>query len=256
MKEYFNNHYVVTSIALACFVPAGKGKPIHKNRPTHGLAFCLGGEIDFIFENGQVCTVGENDVIYLPKYSNYEVKRRVEGDIYSINFQRKEDAPTMPFTMHLLNGEEVLKCYQRAEKAWRRNLQTREYYVLSELYKIMYEMKRQYCSPYLPETRQSFIDPAIDYVHKHYMDEIIDMGKLSALCGISYDYLRKLFQKFYGCSPIKYVNALKLKRAKELLSQYSVSEAAYGSGFSDLSHFSRFFKKNVGVLPSEYRPNE
>ncbi len=256
MKEYFDRPHVITEIALACFVPAGHGKPIHKNRPTHGFAFCLGGEIDFIFDNGQICTVGENDIIYLPKFSNYIVKRRVEGDIYSINFQCLDQEISAPFTVHLSRAENVLKAYQRAEKAWRRSTAGREYFVLSELYKIIYEVCSSLSAPYLPKKRQQIIQPALDYIHKHYTEERIDMQKLSALCDISYDYLRRLFEKFYGCSPIKYVNALKINRAKELLVQYSVSEAAYGSGFSDLSHFSRFFKQNVGVLPSEYRPNE
>ena len=49
--------------------------------------------------------------------------------------------------------------------------------------------------------------------------------------------------------------SFQMKRAKELLSSglYSVAEAAFNAGFSDLSHFSRFFKDNVGVSPSEYR---
>ena len=256
MNKYFTRPHVITEIALACFVPAGHGKPIHKNRASHGFAFCLGGEIDFVFDNGLVCTVGENDIIYLPKFSNYEVKRRVEGDIYSINFQCLDQVISAPFTVHLPHGEEILLSYQRAEKAWRRSAVGREYFVMSELYKIIHEVCRLQSAPYLPEKRQQMIQPALDYIHKHYTEQLIDMQKISALCGISYDYLRKLFEKFYGCSPIKYVNALKIKRAKELLAQYSVSEAAYGSGFSDLSHFSRFFKQNVGVLPSEYKPTK
>ena len=56
---------------------------------------------------------------------------------------------------------------------------------------------------------------------------------------------------------MKYINDLKLKRAKELLISglYSVSEAAVQAGFSDLSYFSRFFKENVGVSPNEYKLN-
>ncbi|MFB6451142.1 helix-turn-helix domain-containing protein [Bradyrhizobium tunisiense] len=33
----------------------------------------------------------------------------------------------------------------------------------------------------------------------------------------------------------------------------AVSEIAYGSGFSDMTHFGRRFKEAYGVLPSEYR---
>ena len=131
----------------------------------------------------------------------------------------------------------------------------REYTVLSELYKILHEMRQTQDLPYLPETKQAIIQPAVDYIHKHYTKELINAQNLAKLCGISYDYLRQLFEKWYGVSPIKYINDLKLKRAKELLGSgmYSVSEAAYNSGFSDVSHFSRFFKANVGISPNEYR---
>ena len=84
---------------------------------------------------------------------------------------------------------------------------------------------------------------------------MISAEKLSELCGVSYEYFRRTFHRFYNCSPVKYINNLKLTRAKELLKSgmYTVSETAILSGFSDLSHFSRFFKANVGVLPSDYR---
>ena len=108
--------------------------------------------------------------------------------------------------------------------------------------------------PYLPKSKQLLIQPAIDYIHKHYTEELINVQGLSELCGISYNYLRQLFETLYGVSPIKYINALKITRAKELLSSglYTVHETAYLSGFSDLSHFSRFFKKCVGVFPNEF----
>jgi AraC-like DNA-binding protein len=160
-----------------------------------------------------------------------------------------------PFVLSFTNNEQILNAYKAAEKAWRSAQNDREYKVLSELYKILHEMSHAKALPYLPETKQALIQPALDYIHKNYTKELINAQNLAELCGISYDYLRQLFEKFYGLTPIKYINALKLTRAKELLDSgmYSVSEAAYHSGFSDVSHFSRFFKASVGVLPSEYR---
>ena len=38
-----------------------------------------------------------------------------------------------------------------------------------------------------------------------------------------------------------------------LQSHRTLSEIAYGWGFSDMTHFSRRFKTTYGVLPSEYR---
>ncbi|MBQ8232699.1 MAG: helix-turn-helix domain-containing protein [Lachnospiraceae bacterium] len=50
----------------------------------------------------------------------------------------------------------------------------------------------------------------------------------------------------------KYINNLKISRAKELLSSgmYTVTQAAEMSGYTDVSHFSREFKKATGAAPS------
>ena len=255
MKNFFSSFHVISKIVLAIFVPTSACDAIHKNRPSHGLAFNCGAEVRYVFDDGTVCTVGENDIIYLPKHSNYKVYFNDEVKTYCINFQFADEEEFAPFVFHVSHSEEILKAYQNAEKTWIRAKEGREYRVLSELYKILYEMQKLNSLPYLPEAKRKLIEPAIEYIHKHYTDELINIEKLSELCGISYDYLRKIFEKLYGCSPIKFVNSLKLKRAKELLSSelYSVGEVAFLAGFSDVSHFSRCFKENVGVSPSEYR---
>lgn len=254
MSEFLKNEQVITKIILAILVPAGMGNAVHKNRPSHGIAFNLKGEKQYVFDNGKVFTVKENDFIYLPKNSNYEVDDIEKGDTYCINFLTLNDTQYSPFVMHATNVDKILNSYKTAEKAWTRAKEGREYCVIGELYKILYEMKKADSLPYLPEKRQAILQPAIDYIHKNYTSELISAQYLSELCSVSYDYFRRLFEKFYGTSPIKYINALKIKRAKELLQSnlYSVSEVAYASGFSDLSHFSRFFKENVGVSPAEY----
>jgi AraC-like DNA-binding protein len=84
------------------------------------------------------------------------------------------------------------------------------------------------------------------------------MGSLSKdmakLCNISCVYFRRIFANAFGLSPIKYVNNLKIERAKELLRSrlYSVTEVCEIAGFSDPAYFCRLFKKEVGVTPSEF----
>ena len=247
---------VITGIDIAIRVPVGGGTAIHKNRASHGLAFITAGEKRFVFSNGTVCDVKENDIIYLPKHSDYEIFTKSPGDTYCINYHVENDGVIRhPFSLSVRNPEIVLRAYQDAESTWLRVKSGREYRVMSELYKIFYEIERTRSSPYFPKDKQMLLKPAIDHIHKHYTDELISVSRLSEECGISYDYFRRIFEDFYGCSPIKYINVLKLERAKELLrsGMYTVSEAAFHSGFSDVSHFSRFFKENVGVLPSQYR---
>ena len=58
--------------------------------------------------------------------------------------------------------------------------------------------------------------------------------------------------------PLQYIPSLRLKRAEELLRSgyYTVAEAAYATGFSDPKYFSRFFKKEKGIAPSEIEGEE
>ena len=72
---------------------------------------------------------------------------------------------------------------------------------------------------------------------------------------MSEGYLRALFQEKRGMSPKKYLNAIRLSEAKQLLGQtsLSVSEVAYAVGFTDPLYFSQFFRKGTGLSPREYR---
>jgi AraC-like DNA-binding protein len=72
-----------------------------------------------------------------------------------------------------------------------------------------------------------------------------------------YDYLRKLFKKEVGVSPLEYLTDLRMKSAETLLTamwtnEYSITEIAQMCGFADSLYFSRVFKKHFGCAPSNY----
>ena len=254
MENFLETNHNINDIVLACWVSPGSGEAIHRNRSSHGLAFHREGEKIYTFSNGQKYIVKSNDFIYLPKNSTYTVKTIVPGDTYCINFQLSKEDYFPSFTFHLKKTDDIIHAYQNAEKAWRRKKEGYMFLCKSELYKILYIIKNNSTIPYAPNSKQALLQPAISYIHKHYTEGDISVEKLSKLCGFSYEYFRRLFHQSYGCSPVKYINGLKLKRAKELLESglYSISETAFQSGFFELSYFSRFFKKNVGLSPNEY----
>ena len=59
-----------------------------------------------------------------------------------------------------------------------------------------------------------------------------------------------------GENPGSFFRTYKLNRAAQLISEgrYTLSEIADMTGFSTPSHFTRCFKKQFGVVPSEYKP--
>lgn len=67
--------------------------------------------------------------------------------------------------------------------------------------------------------------------------------------------LSNLFAKLADKTPLQYIHDRKMLEAKRLLryTDKSIKEVAYGIGFEDLQTFGRFFKKQEGQSPSEFR---
>lgn len=69
------------------------------------------------------------------------------------------------------------------------------------------------------------------------------------------EYFSRLFQQSTGSRPSVYVNDKRIERAQYLMvtSQLSLSQIAEATGFETSSHFSRTFKRIVGLSPLLYR---
>lgn len=73
--------------------------------------------------------------------------------------------------------------------------------------------------------------------------------------GVSSNYLNVLTQKHLGKSALEMINERVTLEMKRLLlrTDYDISEIAYKLGFNELSYFSRFFRRNTGMSPHEFR---
>ena len=93
----------------------------------------------------------------------------------------------------------------------------------------------------------------IDYIETHYCEHI-SLKQLSTLSGLNEKYLCKLFKEFTDHTPIDYINSLRIEGACHEITanRKSITEAAFDSGFNDLSYFCRTFKKHKGVTPKKY----
>ena len=80
------------------------------------------------------------------------------------------------------------------------------------------------------------------------------LGQLAAACHIDPAYLCRLFRKFHQPSPYQLLLRRKINAAAErlLLPGASVKATAADLRFSDAFHFSRVFKKQMGLSPSAY----
>jgi AraC-like DNA-binding protein len=80
------------------------------------------------------------------------------------------------------------------------------------------------------------------------------LNELAKMAGMSETKMKQLFKQTFGDTIYNYYQKERMEEAAFLIKQagYSVSEAGYHLGFSNLSHFSRLFEKHHGVTPKKY----
>lgn len=113
---------------------------------------------------------------------------------------------------------------------------------------------------YLPEsvdqkTEEKAMD-IINYIQKNiYYPEQLRTDVMSNVFGISETYLGKYFKKHTNETIQQYIgnHRMKLIEARLKFSDKRINEIAEEFGFTDESHFNKFFRKNKGMSPSAYR---
>lgn len=258
------NEIVISKIVVALFMPSGQGKPIHKDRPSHGLVLNVDCTSEYRFETGEVFRVSSGECIYLPKGSNYTAKRFDIADtkgcgVYAINFLTVSDETiNKPWVMRIKGENEMISLFSRAAKSWRNKEIGFYEECFSDLYRIIKQIKKESRKYSSREKTIDLLAPALEYINENYARESISVSYLSGLCHISEVYLRRLFQNAFSVSPAVYMRNLRIQYAKELLCSegYTVTDVAMLSGFNDAAYFSREFKKVVGVSPKEYIKRE
>ncbi len=90
----------------------------------------------------------------------------------------------------------------------------------------------------------------ISYMYDN-MHRDLSVSELASLAHLSNDYFSQLFRQTFFVSPVKFLNEMRIERAKELLSEgeMKITEVAEKVGFNDVSHFNKTFKKQVGYSP-------
>ena len=99
-----------------------------------------------------------------------------------------------------------------------------------------------------------YVAQALSYIDAHYADPELTVREVASQVGVSGDYLSRQFRQVLGIASQEYLKRYRFARAMELLqTDQPVGEVAQQVGFRSLCHFSREFKKEMGITPSQYR---
>ena len=101
---------------------------------------------------------------------------------------------------------------------------------------------------------EKFLQQAMDIIEKHMMNTEFNVEMLVKEMGHSRTNLYMKFKELTGLSSGEFIRNVRLKRAVQLLenSDLPVKDIMYKTGFNTSSYFSKCFRKQFGVTPSQY----
>jgi len=105
--------------------------------------------------------------------------------------------------------------------------------------------KDQKCSAMVERTKA--------HLNHHFTDELT-LEAVARLQNVSPQYLSKVFKEETRFTFVEFLTKLRIEMAQRLMSESdkSVKEICYDVGYSDPNYFSRLFRKQTGLMPTEY----
>jgi len=92
-----------------------------------------------------------------------------------------------------------------------------------------------------------------EYIDANYTRNL-SLAELASVARLSPFHLNRVFRAAVGLPPHRYLEQVRVRKARALLSgRLALSRIAFDTGFVDQSHFTRHFKRHLGVTPGEYR---
>jgi AraC-like DNA-binding protein len=175
-----------------------------------------------------------------------EVMRRITREITG------DDSPPV-FTTTVAAGSDAVPALRELHESIMH--ETKDFDKEENLYFLLEQLIADYTQPVteaLPQAGKEIL-ASCDYMENHHADNITlaDLGRVS---GLNKYALLRSFTIQKGITPYQYLSTIRVNHAKRLLEAgVPLVEAAFQAGFTDQSHFTRFFKTFIGLTPKLYQ---
>lgn len=235
--------------------------PLKKSgRHSDCFVFVINGTTRYSFEHYNI-TVKPGEILYLAKGSIYSMD--ILSDKYEVifaDFDFDLACNAYPaFKSEIFcrqNSTRIHNTFELLYDSWGEKKAGYRTYCMSALYNILYNILSEQSSKYHSKKSYLLIKRSVDYIKSNYNRPDLSIEYAARCSEISPVHFRRIFKEIYMTSPIKYVNTLRIERAKELLtydSINSVSHIAELCGYSDVYYFSKIFKSQTDMSPTAYR---
>jgi AraC-like DNA-binding protein len=103
------------------------------------------------------------------------------------------------------------------------------------------------------EASNNNVQQYIDYILEHLDSPDLNVNTMGKHFNLGRNRLQREIKIITGLTPVEFIRSVRLNEAQKILKagKHNISEIAYMTGFSNLSYFSRSYKLQFGVAPSE-----
>ncbi len=247
------NNFLITKIEkVVLFRKQKNAESYPSTLLTNELVFDFSGEYTVYFGD-TVLKVLPNTIRFFPRgaVSKYEIERAKLGECIDVFFQTDRPISSTALAINAGCKEYIGALFKKLFSVWTNKDNGYYFESMSLLYKIFANIQK---NNYLPTEQYLKIEPAIDEIERNFLDKSLTNGYLASICAISEPCLTRLFKKKFGLPIKKYIIQKKMNYACELLrlNRYSINQIAEMCGFSDVFFFSKQFKSQIGISPTEY----
>ena len=263
VKPLFDKELSIKPILVSLYIPpmVWKGDPVGHIGTNDIFFYVLEGEC-FLNIDSQYYIAHPGQLVFLPKGKHRAYTHSSKNFcIYEMAFSAEIGGQNLMQTLGLSDSDFLVDI--TAEEELRYLFENSHHVELfkNPVYDIgwcanILNMIRLYAEARQQQalSKEAQFVPVIEYMMKH-LDQTINIDDLAALIPMQPTYFIRRFKTAYGIPPIAYLGRLRLYKAMHLLSSTTqpIEQISTSVGIPDSAYFSRYFKKNCGVTPSEYR---
>ena len=229
------DHYLVH------YIRAGKGLYSFGGREYRLSA----GELFLVFPHTLVCYTADNDDPWeycWVGFNGTEARRMLQETGLS------EQQPVFRPEQGSLLEQHLMSIYRSSG-----NKPSNDADMVGYLYLFLAELMRQAHADYTATGVQDYLTQALRYIQYNYAADI-QISEMAAHVGVSRSQLYRAFMEKMEMSPHAFLKRYRINEACALLrnTQLSISQVAGSVGFTDPLYFSRVFKEQKGVTPTEF----
>lgn len=222
----------------------------YNGRERYAFVYVSRGCLQYSFDDANYpdIVVGEHELIYIPIGITYQFITLEDADLRIVQFRTTggELPPYLivPGKVPLPNAGKLIDNFFTPHKSRTVN---HPFYYMSCLFRLLWQID-EYQNK-VPAKYKRIKPALLELNEKCYANQSIDY--YADLCNMSAPTFYRLFKEYTKMSPIEYRNSLRLQLAQTKLQsgEYTVSETAIQCGFSNLSYFTRLYKKQFGRTP-------